>query len=58
MIKSYFNDSGKSYSIEYVEEPKPLGTGGSIKLIQKTFDKPLFVINCDSIILADYSKVY
>lgn len=58
MIKSYFNDSGKAYSIEYVEEPKPLGTGGSIKLIQKTFDKPLFVINCDSIILADYSKVY
>ena len=57
-IMDCFVEYGKSYSIEYVEEPKPLGTGGSIKLIQKTFDKPLFVINCDSIILADYSKVY
>lgn len=58
MLKSYFNDLKKEYSIEYIEESKPLGTGGSIKLIQEKFDQPVFVINCDSIILADYSKIY
>lgn len=58
MIKSYFNDLKPDYKIDYIEEPKALGTGGSIKLIQEKFDKPLFVINCDAIILADYRKVY
>ena len=58
MIKSYFNDLRPDYSIEYIEEPKARGTGGSIKLIKQNFDRPIFVINCDAIILADYSKVY
>mgnify|MGYP004495819091 CR=1 FL=1 len=58
MIKSYFNDLKPDYEIEYVEEPKALGTCGSIKLIKEKFARPLFVINCDAIILADYSKVY
>lgn len=58
MIKSYFNDLQPDYKIEYIEEPKALGTGGSIKLIKQKFDKPIFVINCDAIILADYDKVY
>lgn len=58
MIKSYFNDLKPDYEIEYIEEPKALGTGGSIKLIQEKFDKPLFVVNCDAIILADYNKIY
>lgn len=58
MIKSYFNDLSPDYEMEYIEEPKALGTGGSIKLIQEKFDKPLFVVNCDAIILADYRKIY
>lgn len=58
MIKSYFNDLKPDYKIEYIEESKALGTGGSIKLIKEKFDRPLFVINCDAIILANYDKVY
>ena len=58
MIKSYFNDLNPQYTINYVEEDKPLGTGGSIKLITDKFDKPLFVTNCDAIILADYADIY
>lgn len=42
MIKSYFDDLNPQYSITYVEENKPLGTGGSLKLIKKTFAKPIF----------------
>ena len=58
MIRSYFADVDSEYELIYVEEDKPLGTGGSIKLIEDSFDKPLFITNCDALILADYSDIY
>lgn len=58
MIKSYFDDLQPAYSITYVEENKPLGTGGSLKLIKKKFSKPIFVTNCDILIEADLSDIY
>lgn len=58
MIKSYFADINPAYEIKYVEETTPLGTCGSIRLIDEKFDKPLFVTNCDSIITADYEDIY
>ena len=58
MIRSYFDDINKDYTIKYVEEDKPLGTGGSIKLIEDKFDKPIFITNCDALILADYYDIY
>ena len=58
MIKSYFSDFKHPYSVDYVEEPKPLGTGGSIKLIEEHFDKPIFVTNCDALILGNYADIY
>lgn len=58
MIKSYFDDLKPDYKITYVEENKPLGTGGSLKLIKKIFSKPIFVTNCDILIEADLSDIY
>jgi len=58
MIKSYFNEIKHPYSIIYVEEDIPLGTGGSIKLIKEKFDVPVIVTNCDALIMADYEDVY
>lgn len=58
MIRSYFDDIKKNYSIKYIEEDKPLGTGGSIKLIEDKFECPLFVTNCDALVLADYYEIY
>ena len=58
MIRSYFADVDPDYEIVYVEEDKPLGTGGSIKLIDEKFERPLFVTNCDALILADYADIY
>lgn len=58
MIRSYFNDIDSGYDIVYVEEDRPLGTGGSIKLIKDKFDKPVIVTNCDTIIVADYADIY
>lgn len=58
MIKSYFSELSPGYEIEFVEEEKPLGTGGSLKLIEKKLDKPFFVTNCDALILTNYGDVY
>ncbi|MBQ2921676.1 MAG: nucleotidyltransferase family protein [Tyzzerella sp.] len=58
MIKSYFAELNPRYSIEYVEEDKPLGTAGSIQLIGKEFETPVIVMNCDTLIEADYEDIY
>lgn len=58
MIKAYFSEINPEYIIEFVEENKPLGTSGSLKLINERFDKPLFVTNCDSLVFTDYSDLY
>jgi dTDP-glucose pyrophosphorylase len=58
MIKSYFADINPEYSLKYIEEDKPLGTCGSIKLIEDKFDDSVFVTNCDALILADYKDIY
>ena len=58
MLRSYFQDLCPEYKIHFVEEDKPLGTGGSIKLIEDEFVCPLFVTNCDALIRADYAEIY
>ncbi|WP_408072039.1 nucleotidyltransferase family protein [Butyrivibrio sp. JL13D10] len=57
MIKSYFAEQKVPYEIEYVEEDKPLGTAGSIKLIKEKFERPVIVTNCDILIDADYDSI-
>ena len=58
MIKSYFAETEHEYDIQYVEEDKPLGTAGSLCLIQQEFDRPFIVTNCDILIDADYEDLY
>ncbi len=58
MIKAYLEDYNRDISLEYIEEEKPLGTSGSLKLINKIFKKPFFVSNCDVIIYADYADIH
>lgn len=48
----------KNYSLEYVEEDKPLGTAGSLQLIKEEFSRPFIVTNCDILIHADYEDIY
>ena len=57
MIKSYFAEAALPYRIHYIEENKPLGTAGSIRLIQEKFVHPVIVTNCDILIQADYQKI-
>lgn len=57
MIKSYFGEDEHPYTIEYIDEDIPLGTCGSIRLIQKQFDKPFIVTNCDTLIDVDFGDL-
>lgn len=58
MIKSYFSDLTEDYELSYIEEEQPLGTAGSLHLIEEKFDRPLIVSNCDILIQADYADIY
>ncbi|MCI8281748.1 MAG: NTP transferase domain-containing protein [Lachnospiraceae bacterium] len=58
MIKSYFSEVKGEYGLTYVEEDKPLGTAGSLKLIDGIQDEPFIVTNCDILIDADYGDIY
>lgn len=57
MIKSYFADLNPEYIIHYVEEDKPLGTAGSIKLITDKFNFPVMITNCDTLIDVNYENL-
>ena len=54
LIKSYFKGK-KTYNINYIEEKKPLGTAGSLKLVQKKIKTDMFIINCDTICKFNFS---
>lgn len=58
MIKSYFSENTRDYDLSYVEENQPLGTAGSLRLIENGFDRPFIVTNCDILIDADYEDLY
>lgn len=57
MIKSYFSEFDHPYRVHFVEESVPLGTAGSIRLINDPFSSPIIVTNCDILIEADYGEI-
>ena len=58
ILKAYFEEINADYTIEFVEEDKPYGTIGSLSLIEKVFEKPIFVTNCDIILDINYASIY
>jgi NDP-sugar pyrophosphorylase family protein len=58
MIKAYFEDEPNNYEIHYIEEDEPLGTAGSLKLVEHIIKTPFFVSNCDILVKGDYDKMY
>lgn len=61
MIKAYYQDSTLieelGTEVEFVEEEKPLGTGGGLKLLEKSLDKFFILTNCDILVLEDIEKI-
>jgi dTDP-glucose pyrophosphorylase len=58
MIKAYFNEIAKDYNVTYVNEDKPLGTGGGLSLLKGRIDTTFILSNCDILIEEDYEKIY
>lgn len=58
MIKSYFSEETHSYNLNFVDEEKPMGTGGGISLLKGKINKSFFLSNCDVLIDADYEEIY
>ena len=57
MIKAYLQEIPEEVNINYVEEEKFLGTGGSLFLLKGIIDKTFILSNCDILIEADYEDI-
>lgn len=57
IMKAFFEEIKNNYKLNYIEEKKPLGTAGALKLLEKKINKDFFVINCDTIINTDYKEI-
>ena len=58
ILRFYIDHLKHHYDIEFFEEPRPLGTIGSVSLLKGKISTPFFVSNCDIIIDQDYRDVY
>lgn len=58
MIKAYFNEIEKEYNINFIDEYKPLGTGGGLSLLKGKINSTFILSNCDILIEEDYEKMY
>lgn len=56
MIKAYFSDVSKEYSIEFIEEDEFLGTGGGLALIKVLINSTFILTNCDILIEANMDE--
>ncbi len=58
-IKEHFGDGERlGVNIKYVDEDKPLGTGGALKRAERLFRDDVIVLNGDNLFDFDISKMY
>ncbi len=57
LIKSYFSEVDAGCNLEFIDETEPLGTGGGLYCFRDRCDGPMFVVNCDSVVEADYREI-
>jgi dTDP-glucose pyrophosphorylase len=58
MIRYYLEKQSVSkYNVSYFQEDKPLGTAGSLHLLDTALNDTFFVSNCDILIDQDYSEI-
>lgn len=58
IIKSYFNQLDKDYSISFEIEDKFLGTGGGLFFLKDKIKDTFFLSNCDILVDADLECIY
>ena len=58
VIKYYLKEQADSdYSLTYLEESSPLGTAGSLHLLEDSINETFFVTNCDIMIDDNYAEI-
>lgn len=57
MIRAYYDNMQKNCNLTYIEEDRPLGTGGGLFLLEGKIHQEFFLVNCDVIIDADYGEI-
>ena len=58
-IKDYFGDgSSKGIEIEYIDEDKPLGTGGALSLVNEFKTDHVLLMNSDLFTNVDFEEMY
>ena len=53
ILKAFFDEINPKYNIKFIEEKKPLGTAGSLSLLDKNIKGSFILCNCD--ILTKYN---
>ncbi len=57
IIKSYFSKK-KNFKIKYINEIKPLGTCGALRLLKNKIKSDFFLTNCDVLFDVNYDDIY
>ena len=57
ILKAFFEELDPDYSMEFIEESKPLGTGGSLNKFIGKIKSTFMVVNCDTIIDVDHADL-
>lgn len=58
LIKTYFQELNPKINIDYIEEKNPQGTAGSLNKVNVNKFKHYFIANCDTVISANFHKLY
>lgn len=58
MIKAYYSETCQPYNIRFVDEERPLGTGGGLALLKNELGGTFFLSNCDCLLDMDYLCMY
>lgn len=57
ILKSFLEEFNTTNQIKYIEEKRPMGTIGSLKLFKEKTNEPIIVANCDSLIKSNYADI-
>jgi len=57
ILKAFFEELNPEYTVNFVEETKPLGTAGALRNLVGTLDSTFFVTNCDVVVYLDHSEL-
>jgi len=57
LVRAYVADLDLSYSVDFIEESRPLGTAGSLALLRDRLSSTFFLTNCDITVDADYGDI-